>query len=80
MRKAISELVNANGVKEGSLRIYFVYNRIGIWCSQEKMPATDLIMYTADLPMRAGPVKLGLLGTRAVRGSSAGGGEGHLMA
>jgi len=43
------------------LRIYFVYNRIGIWCSQEKMPATDLIMYTADLPMRAGPVKLGLL-------------------
>jgi len=61
VRKAISQLLRANGVKEGCLRIYFVYNRIGIWCSQEKMPATDLIMYTADLPRRAGPVKLGLL-------------------
>jgi branched-chain amino acid aminotransferase len=61
VRKAISQLLQANGVKDGCLRIYFVYNRIGIWCSQEKMPATDLIMYTADLPRRPGPVKLGLL-------------------
>ena len=59
--EAISQLLQANGVKQGCLRIYLVYNRIGVWCSQEKMPVTDLIMYTADLPRRAGPVKLGLL-------------------
>jgi branched-chain amino acid aminotransferase len=61
VRKALSRLLQANDVKDGCLRIYFVYNRIGIWCSQEKMPATDLIMYTVDLPRRPGPVKLGLL-------------------
>ena len=61
VRKAVSQLLQANGVKDGCLRIYFVYNRTGIWCSQEQMPETDLIMYTADLPGRAGPVKLGLL-------------------
>jgi branched-chain amino acid aminotransferase len=61
VRKAISQLLQANGVKDGCLRIYFVYNRIGIWCSQEKMPATDLIMYTVDLPRRPDPVKLGVL-------------------
>jgi len=61
VREAVSQLLQANGVKDGCLRIYFVYNRVGIWCGQEEMPATDLIMYTADLPMRAGPVKLGLL-------------------
>jgi branched-chain amino acid aminotransferase len=61
VHKALSELLEANSVEDGCLRIYFVYNRIGAWCSQEKMPVTDLIMYTADMPRRAGPVKLGLL-------------------
>lgn len=61
VRQAISRLLEANGVKDGCLRIYLVYNRIGIWCSEEQMPAVDLIMYTVDLRMRAGPVKLGLL-------------------
>jgi branched-chain amino acid aminotransferase len=61
VRRAALELLRANGVEDGCLRLYFVYNRIGIWCSQEKIPVTDLIMYTADLPMRAGAVKLGLL-------------------
>ena len=61
VREAISRLLQTNGAKDGCLRIYFVYNRVGIWCSEEKMPATDLIMYTSDLPLRSGPVKLGLL-------------------
>lgn len=61
VRQAISQLLQANGVKDGCLRIYFVQNRIGIWCSEEKMPATDLIMCTTDLPMRSGPVRLWLL-------------------
>ncbi len=61
VRTAISLLLQANEIKDGCLRIYFVYNQIGIWCSQEKMPVTDLIMYTVDLPRRSGPVKLGLL-------------------
>ncbi len=61
VRRTVSQLLQANDVKEGCLRIYFVYNQIGIWCSQEKMPVTDCIMYTVDLPMRSGPVRLGLL-------------------
>jgi branched-chain amino acid aminotransferase len=53
-------LIQANGLHDGCMRIYFVYNKIGIWTSDEDMPVSDWIMYTVDLPMRAGPVKLAL--------------------
>lgn len=57
---AAMELIRANSLKDACMRIYFVLNKSGIWCSQEPMPITDWIMYTVDLPMRAGPVKLAL--------------------
>jgi branched-subunit amino acid aminotransferase/4-amino-4-deoxychorismate lyase len=53
-------LIRANGLHNGCMRVYFVYNKVGIWCSDEEMPVTDWIMYTVDLPSRVGPVKLAL--------------------
>jgi branched-chain amino acid aminotransferase len=54
----LARLIDANQVKEGCARIYFVYNRIGYWTSNEPMPVVDLILYTADLPPRKGPAGL----------------------
>jgi branched-chain amino acid aminotransferase len=57
---AVMELVHANGLEHGCMRIYFVNNQSAIWASQENFPQTDWIMYTVDLPVRAGAVKLAL--------------------
>ncbi|HXH50293.1 MAG TPA: aminotransferase class IV [Terriglobia bacterium] len=56
----LSQLIDANHVLEGCGRIYFVYNRVGSWISDETMPEVDLILYTADLPERKGPVRLAM--------------------
>lgn len=56
----LGQLIDANQVKEGCARIYLVYNRVGSWVSDEAMPEVDLILYTADLPERKGPVRLGI--------------------
>jgi len=58
--KNLGQLIEANQVKEGCARIYFVYNRVGSWVSNEAMPEVDLLLYTADLPERKGPVRLGV--------------------
>ena len=57
---AVLELIRANHLEDGCMRIYFVNNQAAIWSSQEGFPEIDWIMYTVDLPMRAGPVKLAL--------------------
>ncbi len=59
--RALAEVIRANRVGNGCARIYFIYNRIGIWTSDEPSPPVDLIIYTADLPARAGPVTLAVL-------------------
>jgi branched-chain amino acid aminotransferase len=56
----LGKLIDANQVKEGCARIYFVYNRVGFWVSEETMPGVDLILYTAELPKRKGPVRLAM--------------------
>jgi branched-chain amino acid aminotransferase len=56
----LGKLIEANHLQDGCGRIYFVYNRIGSWISDEAMPKVDLILYTADLPNRKGPVRLAL--------------------
>lgn len=56
----LDRLIEANQVEEGCGRIYFVYNRGGVWISDETMPEVDLILYTADLPKRKGPVRLAM--------------------
>ncbi|HWR13398.1 MAG TPA: aminotransferase class IV [Terriglobales bacterium] len=58
--EGVMALIKANRLMDGCMRIYFVLNKVGIWCSDEDMPETDWIMYTVDLPMRVGPVKLAM--------------------
>ena len=56
----LGRLIDANHVDDGCGRIYFVYNKSGAWISDETMPEVDLILYTADLPKRKGPVRLAM--------------------
>ncbi len=60
VRRSLDELLRANAVGDGCVRVYFLYNRIGFWCSNESMPTTDFLMYTTDLVKRVGPVQLGV--------------------
>lgn len=57
---AVLDLVAANQVQDGCMRIYFINNQAAIWGTNEGFPEIDWIMYTVDLPMRVGPVKLAL--------------------
>ncbi len=57
---ALGELLRANRVGNGCVRVYFLYNKVGFWCSDEPMPTTDFLMYTTDLPKRIGPTQLGV--------------------
>jgi branched-chain amino acid aminotransferase len=56
----LRELFRANQVREGTARIYAVYNKVGFWQSAEDFPEVDLILYTAGLPAYREPVRLGL--------------------
>jgi len=60
VHEAVIELVRANQVQDGCLRIYFVNNQAAIWGSTEDLPEIDWIMYSVELPARVGPVKLAL--------------------
>jgi branched-chain amino acid aminotransferase len=56
----LQEVIRANKVSEGCARIYLIYNDVGVWRSEEKMPQVDLVIYTAPLPEYREPVRLGL--------------------
>jgi branched-chain amino acid aminotransferase len=58
---AVMELIRANRAGESCVRIYFVYNKIGIWRSNEDFPATDFLLYSIDVPKRVGPTQLALM-------------------
>jgi branched-chain amino acid aminotransferase len=58
VRGQLRELVRANQVREGSARIYLIYNTIGFWRSEEALPEVDLILYTAGLPSYREPCRL----------------------
>ncbi len=60
VQAALAELLRANAVGDGCARVYFLYNKVGFWCSDEPMPTTDFLMYTTDLPKRVGPTQLGV--------------------
>src|SRR6202034_1134974 len=53
-------VLRANNVREGCARIYAIANQIGYWRSDEKMPASDLLICSADLPAHHEPVRLSL--------------------
>ena len=50
VRVQLQEVIRANKVKEGCARIYLVWNSVGFWKSDEKMPDVDLVITSADLP------------------------------
>lgn len=58
VRGQLRELVRANQVREGSARIYLIYNTVGFWRSDEGLPEVDLILYTAGLPAYREPCRL----------------------
>ena len=60
VRVQLQEVVRANKVTEGCVRIYLVYNQVGFWLSDEPQPAVDLIIYSAPLPEYRDPVRLSI--------------------
>jgi len=60
VRVQLQELIRANKVKEGCARIYLVWNTVGSWRSDEKLPEVDLVITTADLPRYPEMVRLAL--------------------
>jgi len=60
IRAQLGALVRANQVREGTARIYAIYNTIGFWHSDEAFPNVDLILYTAGLPAYREPARLAL--------------------
>lgn len=60
VRVQLQELIRANNVTDGCARIYLVWNTVGSWRSDEKMPEVDLVITTAELPQYPEMVRLGL--------------------
>jgi branched-chain amino acid aminotransferase len=60
VRSRLRELIQRNEVREGTARIYAVYNKVGFWQSGEALPEVDLIFCTAGLPSYREPVRLNL--------------------
>ncbi len=50
VRANLRELLRRNEVREGTARIYMIYNKVGFWQSNETLPEVDLLLYTAGLP------------------------------
>jgi branched-chain amino acid aminotransferase len=60
VRGQLYEVLRANEVREGTARIYAVFNKAGFWQSDEPAPHVDLILYSAGMPNYKEPVRLGL--------------------
>jgi branched-chain amino acid aminotransferase len=58
VRGQLHELISRNEVREGTARIYAIYNKVGFWQSNEALPQVDLLLYTAGLPSYREPVRL----------------------
>jgi len=60
VRGKLADVIRANQVREGTARIYVVYNKVGFWRSDESFPEVDLILYTADFPAYRDTARLAL--------------------
>ena len=58
VRARLRELIHRNNVQDGTARVYFVYNQVGFWRSDENFPEVDWIMYTAGMPPHVEPMRL----------------------
>jgi branched-chain amino acid aminotransferase len=50
VRVQLQEVIRANKVEDGCARIYMVWNNVGFWKSDEKLPEVDLVITSADVP------------------------------
>jgi branched-chain amino acid aminotransferase len=58
VREAMLSMLQANRAAQACVRVYFIFNTVGIWKSDEPFPNVDLIMYAVDVPTRVGPTTL----------------------
>ncbi len=58
VRGQLHEVLRTNQVREGTARIYVVFNKTGFWQSDEPAPQVDLILYSAGMPNYKEPVRL----------------------
>lgn len=58
VRAQLRELIRENDVREGTARIYAIYNHAGFWQGPEPLPEVDLLLCTAGLPPHREPVRL----------------------
>lgn len=58
VRVHLQEVIRANRVEDGCARIYLVWNTVGFWKSEEKMPEVDLVITSADVPRYPDTVRL----------------------
>ena len=56
----LGEVLRANEVREGCARIYSIYNQVGFWRSDEKLPQADLIICSSGLPSYRDVARLGV--------------------
>jgi branched-chain amino acid aminotransferase len=61
VRDAVRQLISANAVQSGCIRIYGILNKGDLWQSGEPLPTVDLIAYSTDLPIREGAARLGVM-------------------
>ncbi len=54
----LHQVIAANRLQSGCARIYFIHNQSTLWQSDERFPPVDLLIYSTDLPVRAGPTQL----------------------
>jgi len=80
VRVQLQDVIRANKVEDGCARIYLVWNTVGFWRSEEKMPEVDLVITSADVP--AYPENAARRGARAWQacGFTTGGRENHFVA
>jgi len=58
VRLHLQEVIRANDVQQGCARIYLIWNTVGGWKSDEKMPEVDLVITSANLPHYPAMVRL----------------------
>jgi len=58
VRSSLRDLIQRNDVREGTARIYAIYNKVGFWQGAEDLPDVDLLLCTAGLPTHADVARL----------------------
>jgi|ERR1700683_3673808 branched-chain amino acid aminotransferase len=60
VRAQLGDVLLANNVKDGTARIYIIFNQRSFWTSEENFPDSDLLICSAGLPAHREPARLTL--------------------